>query len=187
MSAEPKHKLTFAEYLEIERQAEVKSEFYDGEMFLMAGAKPDHNRIVRNVLTSLHLQTQDSNCEAFRADQLVQITSLDKGCYPDISVVCGEQQFDETEYALINPILIIEVLSDTTESYDRGRKFEDYQLLELLAEYILISQKSYRLEQFIRQDAHTWIYHEYRNAEDVIQLENINCTLSLKEVYLNVA
>ncbi len=187
MSAEPKHRLTFAEYLEIERQAEVKSEFFDGEMFLMAGAKRTHNRIVRNVIASLHLQTQEGNGEVYGSDQLVRINVLDKGCYPDISVVCGEQQFDETEVALLNPILIIEVLSDTTDGYDRGRKFEDYQLLESLAEYVLISQKPYRLEQFIRQDAHTWIYREYRNADDIVQLENINCTLPLREVYLNVA
>lgn len=187
MSAEPKHKLTFAEYLEIERQAEVKSEFCDGEMFLMAGAKPNHNRIVRNLTRMLGNQTLEGECEVFSSDQMVKIPAIDKGCYPDISVVCGEQQFDEAEVVLLNPKLIIEVLSDAIDGDDRGKKFEDYQLLESLAEYILISQKPYRLEQFIRQNAHTWIYHEYRKAEDVVQLQSINCTLSLKEVYLNVA
>ena len=187
MSAEPRHKLTFAEYLEIERQAEVKSEFYDGEMFQMAGAKRNHNRIVRNLTRILSNQTLEGECEVFPSDQMVKISAIDKGCYPDISVVCGEQQFDETDVALLNLGLIIEVLSDATAAYDRGKKFEDYQLLDSLAEYILISQKPFRLEQFIRQDTHTWIYREYRNAEDVVQLDAVNCTLSLKEVYLNVA
>jgi Uma2 family endonuclease len=188
MASLAKHYLTFEEYLEIERQAEVKSEYFDGEMFLMAGASTNHNRIVRNIIRTLANQTVEGNCEVYPSDMRVKISKIDKSAYPDLSIVCGEQKFDdEQKDTLLNPTLIIEVLSDSTEAYDRGKKFEHYQQLDSLVEYILISQTPYRIEQFIRLDDRTWTYKEFRAADEIVQLESVGCTLRLEDVYIKVA
>jgi Uma2 family endonuclease len=188
MASLPKTHLTFEEYLAIERNAEEKSEYFNGEVFLMAGASTNHNRIVRNVIRTLANQTLEGDCEIYPNDMRVKINKLNKSVYPDVSIVCGEQQFDdEQKDTLLNPTLIIEVLSDSTEAYDRGKKFEHYQQLDSFIEYILISHTPYRIEQFIRRDDRTWTYKEFRNADEIVQLESVNCTLLLEDVYLKVS
>lgn len=188
MASLPKHHLTFEEYLAIERNAEEKSEYFNGEMFLMSGASTNHNRIVRNVIRTLGNQTLEGNCEVYPSDMRVKISKLEKTTYPDVSIVCGVQQFDdEQQDTLLNPTLIIEVLSKSTEAYDRGKKFEQYQQLDSFIEYILISQTPYRIEQFIRRDDRTWTYKEFRNADEMVQLESVACMLLLEDVYLKVS
>lgn len=188
MASLPRQHLTFEEYLEIERKAEEKSEYFDGEMFLMSGASTNHNRIVRNVIRTLANQTLEGDCEVYPSDMRVKIGKLNKSAYPDVSIVCGEQQFDDDlKDTLLNPTVIIEVLCDSTEAYDRGKKFEHYQQLDSLVEYILISQTPYRIEQFIRRDDRTWTYKEFRSAEEIVQLESVDCTLLLADVYLKVS
>src|SRR5947207_2803297 len=188
MASQPKHYLTFAEYLEIERKAEEKSEYFDGEMFLMSGASTNHNRIVRNLIRTLANQTLEGDCEVYPSDMRVKVSSLNKGSYPDISIVCGKQLFDdEQKDTLLNPTVLIEVLSDSTEAYDRGKKFEHYQQLESLIDYILISQTPYRVEQFTKQDDRIWTYREFRSAEEIVTLESVGCTLLLEDVYLKVS
>ncbi|MEW6131164.1 MAG: Uma2 family endonuclease [Acidobacteriota bacterium] len=188
MAANPQHRLTFAEYLAIERNAEIKSEFVAGEMFLMAGASTNHNRIVRNVLRTLSNQTLEGDCEVYPSDMRVKIEKLNQGRYPDISIVCGEQLFaDEQKDSLLNPTVIIEVLSESTELYDRGKKFQDYQSLDSLREYLLIAQTPYCIEQFIKQAENIWTYKKFTNPDDIVQFESTDCTLLLKDVYLKVA
>lgn len=184
MSANPNHKLTFAKYVEHERQAKVKNEFLNGNLYPVAIASPYHNRLVNNIYTSLLRQTAGQEIQVFGSQQLIEIEAIEKGCYPDISIVCGRPRFDEDSgYALFNPTILIEVLSDASEGYDRGRKFEDYQLLKSFGEYLLVSQSN-RIEQYVRQETHVWVYREYRNPDDRVYLENINSTLLFKEVYL---
>jgi Uma2 family endonuclease len=188
MASLPKTHLTFEEYLAIERNAEEKSEYFNGEMFLMSGGSAAHSIIAANVIRLLGNQLVERDCILYNSDMRVKISKLKKTTYPDVSIVCGEQQFDdEQQDTLLNPTLVIEVLSDSTEAYDRGRKFEHYQQLDSFAEYILISQTPYRIEQFIRQDGRTWTYKEFRNAEEIVQLESVNCTLLLQDVYLKVS
>jgi Uma2 family endonuclease len=122
MASLPMQPLTFKEYLAIERNAEEKSEYFNGEMFLMAGASTNHSRIVRNVIRTLANQTLEGDCEVYPGDMRIKINKLNKSAYPDVLMVCGEQQFDdEQKDTLLNPTLIIEVLSDSTEAYDRGK------------------------------------------------------------------
>ena len=188
MTTQPKNLLTSEEYLAIERKAEFKSEYFAGEMFAMAGASRQHNIIVSNIIRVLGNQLLERNCNVYPSDMRIRVIKIGKYTYPDVAVACGEEQFeDEHKDTLLNPAIIIEVLSDSTEAYDRGKKFENYQQIESLREYILVSQEPYRIEQYIRQNDKTWTYREYHEAEETIQLNAIGCALSLKEVYAKIA
>jgi Uma2 family endonuclease len=188
MASLPKTHLTFEEYLAIERNAEEKSEYFNGEMFLMSGGSATHSIIAAKVIRLLGNQLVERDCVVYNSYMRVKISKLNKSAYPDVSIGCGEQQFDdEQKDTLLSLTLIIEVLSNSTEAYDRGKKFEHYQQLDSFIEYILISQTPYRIEQFIRRDDRTWTYKEFRNADEIVQLESVNCTLLLEDVYLKVS
>jgi Uma2 family endonuclease len=117
----------------------------------------------------------------------MKIPRINKYTYPDVVVACSEEQFeDEQRDTLLNPRIIFEILSDTTEAYDRGKKFEHYQSLESLREYLLISQDSSRIEQYVRQDDRTWTYSEFHRADDTVHLPTIDCNLTLQDVYVKV-
>jgi Uma2 family endonuclease len=188
MTSQPKNRLTPEEYLAIERSAEFKSEYHAGEMFAMAGASRQHNLIVSSVIRLLGNQLLERDCNVYPGDMRIKIARTGKYTYPDVAVVCGEERFeDEHKDTLLNPIVIIEVLSDTTEAYDRGKKFENYQYITSLSEYILVAQEPYRIERYLRQDDKTWTYSEFHQPEDTVQMDTVGCKLSLKEVYLKVA
>ncbi len=187
MSAIPKRKMTAAEYLEIERCAEFKSEFYNGEVFAMAGTSDPHNLIASNVGFVFNLQLRQRECYVYGSDMRVKIQALNKYTYPDIAVVCGKKILEDDHVdALLNPTVIVEILSPSTAGYDRGDKFQHYQFIKSLQEYILIAQDTCRLEQFVRQLDWEWTYRIYSRLEDVVKLESLNCELPLKEVYLKV-
>ena len=188
MSTLPKRILSPENYLAIEREAEYKSEYYGGEMFAMAGASETHTLIISNVVRSLGNQVLDRNCYVYPNDMRVKVSAIGKYTYPDVVVVCGKREFDDNRQdTILNPVLIIEVLSESTEAYDRGKKFEHYQYLESLSEYLLISQESYRIEQYIRRSDRTWTYYEFHDLDDVVKLATIGCELALKDVYLKIA
>ena len=188
MTSQPKDLLTPDEYLAIERKAEFKSEYYAGEVFAMAGASRRHNLIVSNIIRVLGNQLLERDCNVYPSDMRVKIVKTGKYTYPDVVVVCGTEQFeDEHQDTLLNPAVIIEVLSDTTEAYDRGKKFENYQYIESLRGYILVAQEPYRVERYIRQDDKTWTYSEFHDAEEQVELSTIGCDLSLQDVYAKVA
>jgi Uma2 family endonuclease len=158
MTALPKQKLTEAEYLDIERRADYKSEFYRGEMFAMAGAKYEHNRIKDNLATALNTQFRDGPCFALTSDMRVKVSASRLYTYPDIVIVCGRPEFeDETNDTLLNPQVIIEVLSESTERYDRGAKFRHYQQLPSLQEYVLVAQDEPVCERLVRQGNGSWL------------------------------
>src|SRR5439155_7242290 len=141
MSAAPKLRCTPEEYLEIDRAAQFKSEYFHGEIFAMAGASEDHNTITFNVAGLLHSQLRGGPCRGFSADMRVSTGEGEMYVYPDVGVVCGERRFvDARRDVLLNPTVIIEVLSQTTEAFDRGGKFEGYRRLESLRDYLLIAQ-----------------------------------------------
>ncbi len=187
MTTRPKDLLTPEEYLAIERNAEFKSEYYAGEMFAMAGASRQHNIIVSNIIRVLGNQLLERDCNVYPSDMRIRIIKTGKYTYPDVAVACGEEKFeDEYKDTLLNPLIIIEVLSESTEAYDRGKKFENYQHIDSLREYILVSQEPFRIEKYVRQNDKTWTYSEYHEAEEAIQLDTIGCELFLKEVYAKV-
>ena len=187
MSSQPQTLLSPQEYLTLERQAEYKSEYFAGEVFAMAGASQRHNLIASNVIRILGTQLLERDCNVYPSDMRVKISQVKKYTYPDVVVVCGKERFeDEDKDTLLNPSLIVEILSESTEAYDRGKKFEHYQLLGSLREYVLIAQDPYRLERYVRQDDRTWTYTEFHSSDDIVALPTIGCTLSLKDVYVKV-
>jgi len=172
------------EYLEFERQSKVRHEYIDGELFEMAGANKNHNRISSNIIRLLGNQLIERDCSVYGSDMRVKITAAEKYTYPDVVAICGDEAFeDETEDTLLNPMLIIEVLSKSTEAYDRGGKFEFYQLIESFREYVLISQEPFRVEQFVRKNANEWTYFEFRKPNEIVKLNSINCELVLADIY----
>jgi Uma2 family endonuclease len=188
MSSDPKTLLTEEEYLVIERQAEFRSEFHEGEMFAMAGASRQHNRIVTNIVTALDNQLRKRPCNVYSSDMRVKIVSTGLFTYPDLVVTCGEEMFaDHEQDILLNPLVIFEVLSDSTEAYDRGKKFEQYQSIDSLSTYVLVAQDAQRVERYVRQeDGRTWLYTEAREADAVVRIEAILCDLKLEDVYAKV-
>ena len=182
----PPHKrfITREEYLARERQAEYKSEYIDGEVVAMTGASRRHNLIATNIIISLGQQLKGLPCELYPSDMRVYIPATNKYTYPDVVAVCEEPQFEDSYIdTLLNPGLIIEVLSDSTEAYDRGKKFRDYRSIDSLAEYILVAQDESRIEQYLRQADGNWLLTERRFLEDIVTLASIQCTLALRDVY----
>ncbi|HEY0320270.1 MAG TPA: Uma2 family endonuclease [Pyrinomonadaceae bacterium] len=187
MSSNPKTFLTEDEYLAVERQAEFRSEYLAGEVFAMVGASRRHNRIVTNLVSALDNQLRARPCNVYSNDMRVKVQSTGLFTYPDVVVTWGEEKFaDGAHDTLLNPLVIIEVLSDSTEAYDRGKKFENYQSIESLKEYLLVSQNSQRIEQYIRQMGKSWMYSEAHESGETITLQSIECELKLEEVYLKV-
>jgi len=162
---EPSRRLTETEYLEIERGAESKSEFFQGEMFAMAGGTPQHSLIATNLARELGNRLKSGHGVAYNADLRIKIEATGLCTYPDLSVVCGPLQFAQgTDDTVLNPTLLVEVLSDSTEAYDRGKKFEHCRQIPALQEYLLVSQKEPRIEQFVRQPGWTLAVERSRGA-----------------------
>jgi Uma2 family endonuclease len=187
MDVQTKPHLTPEEYLAIERRSEIRSEYLDGEMFAMTGGSRNHNLIVLNIGRELSLQLKKRPCEVYASDQRVRVPATGLYTYPDVVVVCDEPQFEDEELeTLLNPTLLIEVLSRTTEACDRGKKFEHYQTIPSLSEYLLVSQDSFRVEQYLRQENNRWLFTAVTGFERTIALPSIQCDLLLAEVYVKV-
>ena len=184
MSTLPESYLTPEQYLEIERRAETKSEYFNGEMFAMSGARFPHVVITVNASRELGNQLRRSPCRPLSNDMRVRVSPAGLYTYPDISVVCGDPQFlDENLDTLLNPTVIVEVLSESTEAYDRGQKFELYRSLESLSEYLLISSRRISAELFTRQADGRWMLTAKTSLEDTIELQSIGCRLALADLY----
>jgi len=184
MLTQRSNRLTPADYLHMERSAEFRSEYLDGEIFAMAGASRSHNQITANLVRVLGNQLGGRSCTVFSSDMKVRVDRPRKFCYPDVVAVCGDARFeDDQEDVLLNPVLIIEVLSDSTEAYDRGLKFFHYQQIPSLMEYILVSQRSRLVERFIRQTDNGWHYFEFHEPDVGLNLVTIDCSLRLGDIY----
>jgi Uma2 family endonuclease len=184
---EPIPRLTEAEYLEIERAAEFKSEFFDGEMFAMAGGTPMHSLIATNLAAEFRNKLKGRPCLPFNADLRVKVEATGLFTYPDLSVVCGPLRFAEpARDTIVNPTVLVEVLSDSTEAYDRGKKFEHYRQIPTLREYLLVSQKEPRLEAFGRLEKGPWELREAAGLEASLALPSLEIVISLSEVFANV-
>ena len=181
-------RLTEAEYLEIERAADFKSEFFGGEMFAMAGGTPQHSLIGTNLAAEFRNRLKTHDCVPYNGDLRIKVETTGLYTYPDLSVICGPLQFAEgTNDTVVNPTLLVEVLSDSTEAYDRGKKFEHYRQIPSLQEYLLASQKEPRIQQFIRQADGRWLLNEAAGLDVALDLPALRISLSLNEVFDKVS
>ena len=176
------------DYLAWESKQEDRNEYHDGHIIKMSGASPQHNRINANINARLHSQLEETDCEAMINDMRVYIPQCSRYLYPDTVVICGELDLEIIRgvQTLLNPILIIEVLSKSTEKSDRGEKFDCYKTLASLQTYVLISQTAPRIEVFERQASGEWTQTVTEGIEATAKLERIGCELKLKNVYARV-
>lgn len=175
------------EYLELEVKADHKSEYLAGQIYAMAGGSPQHDQISFNLISTLGGQLRGGPCRGYTSDQLVLVRETGLFTYPDVTVVCGEPRFEQMRVnVLVNPTLLIEVLSDSTEAYDRGEKFAHYRRIESLQEYVLVAQDRPRIERYLRQEDGTWNYTAAEGLEAMLRLDSIRCGLRLAEVYAQV-
>ena len=187
MSALPKTRLNALQYLAIENAAEFRSEFFDGEMFAMAGASPRHNFIKENVAVELGSRIKGGRCRTMSSDQRVTVERTGLYTYPDILVVCGTPQFARDDAnSIVNPTAIIEVLSPSTEKYDRGAKFRNYQQIPTLVEYILVAQDEAVCERFIRQTDGSWNFVSFVGLAETLTFHSVPANILLADIYAGV-
>ena len=178
--------LTPEQYLAWERKSDTKHEYLRGEIIAMSGASRAHSLIVTNISGELYIQLKEGTCEVHTNDIRVRTSPEISYFYPDVLVVCGEPRFEDSTFdTLLNPIVLVEVLSPSTQAYDRGEKFKHYQQLRSLREYILVAQDEVRVERYCRQGTE-WQPTEFRSVEDVLSLTSIDCELSLDDIYRRV-
>jgi len=179
--------MTPEQYLDIEREAERKSEYWQGEMFAMAGVGEPHNLLVLNIGVQIHPQLRSSACRTYANDMRVHISATGLHTYPDIVVVCGVPQFlDGCRDTLLNPTLIVEVLSPSTEAFDRGRKFENYQSIDSLKQYLLVASERVHADLFTRQPGGQWLLTAAGSIDDTVDLESVGCRITLRVSYERV-
>jgi Uma2 family endonuclease len=186
MASHPVTKLTEEQYLSIERAADFKSDYFRGEMFAMSGASMQHVRLQGNLFTQLSSALLGGRCEAFGSDLRVRVSSS-MYTYPDISVVCGKPALaDDYQDVLLNPVVIFEVLSPSTERYDRGLKRQRYRAIATLQDYVLVSQSEVRVEQYTRQENNLWVVRDYETLDDVLTIASISVSLPMRAIYNRV-
>jgi len=189
MSASPQLavKITSQEYLAFERQATEKHEFVDGIIYAMSGASEEHNLIAVNMVAELHLAFKKRHCKVYSSDMRVKVNKSDY-VYPDVVAVCGDAQFEDNTFdTLSNPTVIIEILSDSTERYDKGRKAELYRALPTVQDYVLISQTHCYIEHYQRQTATQWLFTTISQMDEKLILSSVNATIAVQDIYDKVS
>ena len=180
-------RITPQEYLIRERQASIKSEFYQGEIFAMGGGSANHSLIAANFVREAGNALKDKPCIVFNSDLRVQVQSTGLYTYPDATIVCGELLFDDDHRdTLLNPTVIVEVLSDSTEKYDRGKKSNHYRQIASLKELILIAQDRSHVERFTRQPNGDWLFHEQKELTADFELKSLGISIAISELYRGV-
>ncbi len=185
MTAQPQKYYSEEEYLDIERDADYKSEYYKGEIFAMAGAGHNHNRIVENLSIEIGGFFKGKSCRTFSSDQRIHIPETGQYTYPDLLIVCDKNQYlDDKKDTILNPTVIIEVLSESTEAYDRGQKFHFYRSITSLQEYVLINSRSFAAEVFRKNEEGLWVLaSEAYQLKDQLELASVGLTLSMEDIY----
>ncbi|HEY0379873.1 MAG TPA: Uma2 family endonuclease [Pyrinomonadaceae bacterium] len=184
MSSLPSYYLSPEEYLAVEREAEYKSEYVDGVMYAMAGGSERHNLIAGNLITELNIRLREALCRVYPSDLKVRVPNSKRFFYPDVSVVCDETQFaDDERDVVLNPILLVEVLSESTAAFDRGKKFQSYQQIESLQEYLLVSQDEHLVEHYLRREDGHWLYTKVSGPDEAVILPSLQCELPLGGIY----
>jgi Uma2 family endonuclease len=186
MASNPKPYVTPEEYLELEPKAEFKSEYFNGEIFAMGGASPRHVLIVTNLVINLGTQLMGKSCGVFASDLRIKIPVTGLYTYPDVVVLRDKPQYDDKQKdTIINPTVIVEVLSKSTKDYDRGEKFEHYRSIESFTDYVLVAQDKFHVEHFSRQTDGSWLLKETNDIESSVKLGTIACELKLTDIYAN--
>jgi Uma2 family endonuclease len=184
MSAQPRHWLTAEEYLELERAAEFRHEYYNGRMYLMPGGSHRHAFIIANLAGELHFALQKGPCTTAISDLRIRVAESGLYTYPDISVICGPPKLaDGRTDTVLNPVLIIEVLCPSTELLDRGFRTEQYKTIATLQEYALVSQTETRVEIYRRQDGGQWLLSEFAGLEAAARFDSVDASVPLAEIY----
>jgi Uma2 family endonuclease len=185
-SAAAKTRCTPQEYLVFERKSPIKHEYRDGLIFEIPRSNRWHNLIAGNLFGEVSRQLRDRPCEVYAVNMRVLVRRTGLYTYPDVAAVCGEPRFEDSAVdTLLNPNMIVEVLSDSTEAYDRGKKFGHYRRLESLREYVLVAQDEMRVERYIRQ-GDDWLLTELSSLDDTLHLESIGCAVAVREIYAKV-
>lgn len=186
MSALPQRKyISPQEYLTAERESLERHEYFDGDIFLMAGSSNKHNLITSNIIISLGSQLKKRDCRVYPPDMRVHIPKTGLFTYPDVLVVCGKPEFlpDANLDTLTNPVLIVEVLSSSTESYDKSIKFDNYRSLGSLREYVLVSQDAKKVMRYAKQMDGSWILMDFIGDKTEIEISSIDCVLATEDIY----
>ncbi len=187
MAAQPEQKWTPEQYLAYERESDVKHEFLDGQIYAMAGASESHNLIITNAIGILYNQLHKRQCRTYASDMRVKVSRTGLYTYPDVVVVCGTPQLeDERRDTLLNPTVVIEVLSPSTETYDRGKKGFHYRTVQSIQEYLLIAQDIQQIEHYKRDANGQWLIINISGSDGVVDLRSIDCRLSVSDLYENV-
>lgn len=188
MSTQTKGLYSLEEYFELERTSEERWEYSSGEVFCMSGVSPNHARIHVNATSTLHNRLGSRGCTVFPADMRIRVPAAPPYRYADLSLLCDPPVFEKIGgvEALTNPVVIIEILSPSTEAYDRGDKFTNYKSIPSLREYLLVAQHRPHITHYLRQTGEKWEYEEVNELSDSITLPSLDCTLALSDVYRNV-
>lgn len=175
------------EYLDRERLAETKSEYYDGQVLAMSGGSEEHSLIAANILAGLHSQLQPGPCRVYTSDMRIASASGRRFFYPDVTVICGPTEFHDLHRdTATNPKVVFEVLSRSTAAYDCGKKFFAYQAIPSLQEYLLVYQDAPLIEHYVRRSDETWIYQKVEGLQALLQLPTVERSLTLEKIYLSV-
>jgi len=184
MASNPVTKVTEEQYLALDREAEVRSEFLDGEMWAMSGGSTRHSALATNIVIELGPLLRGTDCRVFMSDLRVRVSPGRMYVYPDVTVVCGKLLFaDDRQDILLNPAVIFEGLSPSTENYDRGVKLQQYLSMETLKDYILIDQNKVRVEQYARDNADTWTFRAYQHLDDELKIDSVGVSCQLSGIY----
>lgn len=182
MSSAPKL-LTPADYWELEKDSELRHEFYQGEIFAMVGGSPNHSLIAANFIGAVRSSLESGPCVVYTGDLRIKVEASGLHTYPDASIICGDLELDDTvPHTVLNPTVIMEVLSDSTEKYDRGTKSSNYRKIESLQELLLISQNAPLVERYTRTET-GWLLTEHSGVDESLNLESVNASLALSELY----
>lgn len=183
----PLPRMTPEEYLAFERASEGKHEYVDGYVYAMSGARRTHVALTVNAITALRTRLRGRGCSTYGLDLRVRVGSGRMYTYPDVAALCGESEFADDELdTLLNPSVLIEILSDSTEAYDRGEKFAHYQTIPSLREYVLVSQREVRIERFVRGEGGAWVPTALEGPGAVLELPSVGCAVPLAELYEDV-
>ena len=188
MQPQEKYKCSLEEYLALDHRSEEKIEYWDGNVFTLAGASVNYNQIQSNLNFQVRLKLQGRSCRVFPSDMRVKVPAYPPYRYPDLSALCGEAEFEKmgAQDLLVNPQLLVEVLSESTADFDYGYKFTYYKSIPSFTEYILIAQNRPHVAQFIKQADNAWLNHEFNNIQDKFRLESVGCEINLTEIYQDV-
>ncbi len=190
MPALPKTYFTPEQYLALEREAEHKSELVNGQIYAISGASREHILIATNLISEINTQFKGKPCETYGSDMRVKVSPSGMYTYPDVTIACNGPRFEDDHVdTLLNPTVIVEVLSPSTEAYDRGEKFAHYRKLASLSDYVLVSQDKPRIEHYVRHpdDPSRWVLTEISGLDSVLRLASIGCEVALSEIYDRVS